>query len=95
MNTGRHELVGYFTDAAQTEPVYDPPHDAPCLVCWQPLTTDDVRTISLMPAEGGVASVFFRVHRSCAEADPRAVEEIEHRIIESEFALSDETRRPR
>ncbi len=90
----RHELVGYFTDPSQTEPVYDPPHDAPCLVCWQPLTPENVRTISLMPAEGAVASVFFRVHRSCAEDDPGAVEEIEHRIIEGEFAAQEDEPAP-
>lgn len=82
----RHELVGYFIDATQTAPSYDPPHDAPCLVCWEPLHADDVRTINLMPSERAVASVFFRVHRTCAEDDPEAVLEIEHRIIEGEFS---------
>lgn len=85
----RHPQVGYFDCDTQTEPVYDPPHDGPCLVCWQPLHAADVRTISLMPAERGVASVFFRVHRTCAEGDPAAVVEIEHRIIEGEFVASD------
>lgn len=84
----RHPLVGYFTSAEQTEPVYDPPHDGPCLVCWKPLHEGDVRTICLMPAERAVASVFFRVHRTCAESDPGAVEQIEHRIIEGEFEAS-------
>lgn len=88
LSDSRHELVGYFTDPAQTEPAYDPPHDAPCLVCWHPVTENDVRTISLAPLERAVVSVFFRVHRSCAGTDPEAVEEIEHRIIEGEFALA-------
>lgn len=86
----RHPQVGYFACDASTEPEYDPPHDGPCLVCWKPLTADNVRTISLTPAERAVASVFFRVHRTCAESDPQAVEEIEHRIIEGEFVASDE-----
>lgn len=83
----RHELVGYFTGPRQRVPEYDPPHDGPCLVCWEPLTPEDVRTINLVPCDGPVASVFFRVHRTCAESDPEAVEEIEHRIIEEEFVL--------
>ena len=80
----RHELVGYFTTADQTTPAYDPPHDAPCLVCWRPLTPDDIRTVSLMPV-GHDASLFFRVHRTCAEHDPAAVEEIESAIVDGEF----------
>lgn len=85
----RHRLVGYFSCDADTEPTYDPPRDAPCLVCWKPLTASDVRTVSLTPMERAVASVFYRVHRTCAEGDPQAVEEIEHRIIEGEFLASD------
>lgn len=81
--------LGYFTDKSQREPVYDPPHDGPCLVCWKPLTPEDVRTINLMPADHPVASVFFRVHRTCAESDPEAVEEIEHQIIATEFSWCD------
>lgn len=74
------ELVGYFTDSTQEEPAYDPPHDAPCLVCWRPLTADDVRTISML-AFGAAVSVFFRVHRTCCEEDPETVERIEHAIL--------------
>jgi hypothetical protein len=85
----RHPQVGYFASDTQTEPEYDPPHDGPCLVCWRPLHAEDVRTISMLPQQRAVASVFFRVHRTCAESDPVAVEEIEHRIIEGEFAASD------
>lgn len=85
----RHSLVGYFACASQTVPEYDPPHDGPCLVCWQPLHAEDVRTISMLPQQRAVASVFFRVHRTCAENDPAAVAEIEHRIIEGEFVASD------
>jgi len=84
--TARHELVGYFTHTGAT-PEYDPPHEGPCLVCWKPLTTDDIRTISVMPTEKPI-SLFFRVHRTCAESDPNAVEEIESAIIDGEFPRS-------
>lgn len=76
-----HPQVGYFDDPTQTVPAYDPPHDGPCLVCWKPLSPEDVRTISLMWAEGA-RSFFFRVHRSCAEDDPGAVEKIEQAILD-------------
>lgn len=83
--TDRHPLVGYFTEAAQAEPAYDPPHNGPCLVCWQPLTPDDVRTISVCPLHGADASLFFRVHRTCAEYDPDTTQAIEHAVIGGEF----------
>jgi hypothetical protein len=76
-------LVGYFTDPAQTEPAYDPPHEGPCLVCWQPLTSETVRTVSLMPQEGAKVSVFYRIHRDCGDT-PEA-EQIEHSIVGGEF----------
>jgi hypothetical protein len=60
-------LIGYFANAAQTIPEFDPPHDAPCLICEKPLSPDDVRTISVMDAEGAQRSYFYRVHRTCHE----------------------------
>lgn len=83
-STDRHALIGYFAEATQTEPAYDPPHDGPCLVCWQPLTPGDVRTVSLAPGEAARASVFYRVHASCADT-PEA-ELVEQSIIGREFA---------
>lgn len=57
---------GYFTDASQTIPVFDPGLDAPCVICANKLNAVDVRTISLM-IPGDSRSYFYRVHRSCHE----------------------------
>jgi len=58
--------IGYFTDARQAAPTYDPPKDAPCLICERPITPDDVRTISVL-WQNGDTSLFYRVHKSCHE----------------------------
>lgn len=60
-------LLGYFTAPDQTTPAVDPPHNCPCPVCGEPLTPDDVRTVSVMPV-GGSVSAFYRLHRTCALA---------------------------
>lgn len=62
------KLYGWFDSAEQTEPVYEPPHDAPCLYCQKAITPSDVRTISIMGASpvAGHRSYFYRVHRTCA-----------------------------
>lgn len=65
------KIVGYYTQAGQTEPVYDPPHDVTCPVCGLPWTVDTVRTFNVMPVEGEdarVASLFYRMHRACSDA---------------------------
>lgn len=63
------EAIGYYTDAAQTEPVFDPGLCA-CPVCGAPLTEDDVRTVSMSPADPSEGqapiSAFYRLHRTCA-----------------------------
>ena len=56
--------VGYYRSTRATEPDYDPPHDSPCPICGRPVTTDDVRTVSLM-SERRRFSVFYRLHRTC------------------------------
>lgn len=69
-------FYGWFEDASQPfgsgTASYDPPHDAPCLFCGAPITSDDVCTHSLMYEAPAYAkrSYFYRTHRSCAETDP-------------------------
>ena len=63
-------IYGWFDDADQTEPSYEPPRNAPCLFCGLPVHAADVRTHSLMHTnEYGARSYFYRTHRSCAEID--------------------------
>lgn len=65
-------FYGWYDDAAQSSmsPTYDPPKDSPCPFCGTDLRSDDVRTHSLMYAEGyAKRSYFYRTHRTCAEAD--------------------------
>lgn len=65
-----NSIYGWFDDATQTTPTYDPPHDAPCLFCGEPVNLDDVRTHSMMYTAGYARrSYFYRTHRSCDETD--------------------------
>jgi hypothetical protein len=63
------KIYGWFDDSSQTEATYDPPHNAPCLICGDPVRDDDVRTISMMnmPETRPERSYFYRVHRTCHE----------------------------
>ena len=64
------QFVGWFDDPAQTEPVYRPPFPGPCIVCMKPmLNQSDVRVTCLMwqDRKHGL-SVFYRMHRTCAES---------------------------
>lgn len=66
--TSRNQFYGWFDDASQAEPTYDPPHDAPCILCGRPLVATDVRTHCLMFSSGYARrSYFYRTHRTCAE----------------------------
>jgi hypothetical protein len=57
---------GFFSEADQETPEYDPGVDGvECPACDKALTRDDLRTISLMET-GGRRSLFYRLHRSCA-----------------------------
>jgi hypothetical protein len=61
-------FYGWFDDATQQAPTYEPPRDAPCPYCGKPITPDDVRTHSLMMATGYAnRSYFYRTHRTCDE----------------------------
>jgi hypothetical protein len=59
-------IYGYFTDSAQTIPVFDPGLDTLCPICAKALNANDVRTISLAVPDDD-RSYFYRVHRSCHE----------------------------
>jgi hypothetical protein len=63
-------FYGWYDDASQSAPTFEPPRDAPCPFCGTKIHVDDVRTHSLMYAEGyAKRSYFYRTHRTCAEAD--------------------------
>jgi hypothetical protein len=60
-----HPLLGYYDRADQTEPTYNPPKDAPCVICYKPLCAP-LKTISLLKP-GGSRSYFYRAHKACYE----------------------------
>jgi len=63
-------FYGWFDDADQTEPSYEPPRDAPCLFCGGTIHAEDVRTHTLLyQGQYAARSYFYRTHRTCAEAD--------------------------
>lgn len=60
------KIYGYYDSAAHNTPTYDPPHDAPCVICDKPITADNVRTIGMMMEDRKPPrSYFYRVHRTC------------------------------
>ena len=64
-------FYGWFDDASQRVPSFDPPHDAPCPFCGTKISADDVRTHSLMyQGEYAPRSYFYRTHRTCDEKAP-------------------------
>jgi len=63
-------FYGWFDDADQTVPSYEPPRDAPCLFCGTEIRADDVRTHSLFhQGDYAARSYFYRTHQTCAERD--------------------------
>jgi hypothetical protein len=62
-------FYGYFENAQETEPAYEPPRDAPCPFCGKPVSSDDVRTHNLIHGDRTYAQrgYFYRTHRTCAE----------------------------
>ena len=63
-------FYGWFENAQDQTPAYEPPRDAPCPFCGKPVVEGDVRTHNLMWAEKSYAkrSYFYRTHRTCDEA---------------------------
>lgn len=60
-------VVGWYDHPSQQTPSHDPGVvGTDCPLCGYGLTAIDVRTYSVMQ-RGGSKSVFYRVHRSCAE----------------------------
>ena len=85
MATAQHESVGWFEGTSPT-PAYDPPLDAPCVVCGFPQTTPRV-TISVAPApwieHSPRLSFYFRAHKSCWESlSHEGQTEIESSVID-------------
>jgi hypothetical protein len=70
------KIYGWFGSASQTEPAYNPPFDAACLICGASLKPDDVRTISLMWQSGAKSALFYRVHSSCHNALSREQQDV-------------------
>lgn len=68
-----NQFYGWFDDATQQKPSYEPPRDAPCLFCGSKIGPDDVRTHSIMMEAPQYAkrSYFYRTHRTCAEKSGR------------------------
>ncbi len=60
-------FYGWFDDADQIEPTYQPPRDAPCPYCGKRIHALDVRTHSMMWSGPVYAkrSYFYRTHASC------------------------------
>lgn len=65
-------FYGWYENAQDTEPSYEPPRDAPCPFCGKPIRKDDERSHCLMYSSPSYAkrSYFYRTHRTCAEKDP-------------------------
>lgn len=61
----KKELIGYFDNAEQLEPAYDPGLAIDCLICNFRLSKP-VKTISLLKP-GDPKSYFYRTHKSCYE----------------------------
>lgn len=59
------KIYGWFDDAGQASPTYDPPHDSDCPYCGLPITSGDVRTHSIMWQDNAERSYFYRTHRTC------------------------------
>lgn len=66
----QENYFGYYDEATQTKPAYDPRKQAPCLICGKVWQDDDVRTLSIMAYDKWrrEKSWFYRVHKSCHEA---------------------------
>ena len=58
-----NSVFGWF-DKPDSVPTYDPPHDAPCLFCDDPVHPLDVVTTSLY-RPGEARAYFYRTHSSC------------------------------
>jgi hypothetical protein len=73
-------IFGFFTEASQHEPAYDPGRSVLCPFCLNVLGDGDVRCTSLL-VPGTERSYFYRYHFGCH--DEKAAEDIEGSLIDS------------
>jgi hypothetical protein len=59
--------IGYFTEPGQTTPSYEPPFPCRCPVCGGTVDDSNARTVSCTPMNARLLSVFYRLHRQCAD----------------------------
>lgn len=75
-------IFGYFDDAGQTAPVYDPGLAALCPFCLAGLEMPVVTTSLFLP--GDDRSFFYRAHRNCeGGATAEQIGQVEGALIES------------
>lgn len=75
-------IFGYFSEADQTKPAYEPALGVPCPYCLKKLELP-VRTTSLM-LPGDSRSYFYRAHLDCANAATEVeVQQVEGSLIDS------------
>jgi hypothetical protein len=73
--------IGYFDDAAQTEPAHNPCPEADCPVC-EKRNDGHLCYRSVMPM-GGRRSYFFAYHKACA-GSPK-IDAFEQRVMDEVF----------
>ena len=61
------KFIGYFNDFSDT-PAKDPLYAVNCIICNNPMTESDVRTVSLCALSGAGVSFFYRMHRTCSDS---------------------------
>jgi hypothetical protein len=72
--------LGFYDDACQERPRFDPGLKVSCPICDKPLS-DPLRTISLLP-QSSTRSYFYRVHRSCHEPlSPADIQALDDRML--------------
>ena len=74
-------IFGYFSQAEQETPEFDPGLLVLCPICLRPLTDGPRSTVSLMK-RGDSRSYFFRLHTKC-KADEAAVARVESSLIDA------------
>lgn len=81
-------IYGYFTDATQDKPTFDPGLSVPCPFCdeiiMQPRGKEQpIQTIAFAML-GKDISYFYRAHKSCYEsASPEKIQQVES-IVDNE-----------
>jgi hypothetical protein len=64
----KNMFYGWFDRPDQEHPTHDVPYDAPCLFCGTAISSDDVRTHSLIDKNWPAwRRYFYRTHRVCAD----------------------------